>query len=58
MSFTKKLTSVILSLCMVLSVATVAIVPAAAETTYETYAQDSVQGGAILHCFDWSYNNI
>ena len=58
MSFTKKLTSVLLSLCMVLSVATVAIVPAAAETTAETYAQDTVQGGAILHCFDWSYNNI
>lgn len=58
MSFTKKLTSVILSLCMVLSLATVAIVPAAAETTVETYAQDTIQGSNILHCFDWSYNNI
>lgn len=24
----------------------------------ETYALDSVQGGAILHCFDWSYTEI
>ncbi|MBQ3417133.1 MAG: hypothetical protein IJH32_04790 [Ruminococcus sp.] len=22
------------------------------------YAQTTVEGGAILHCFDWSYNNI
>lgn len=58
MSFSKKLTSVILSICMVISVLTVAIVPAAADTTYETYAQDTIQGGNILHCFDWSYNNI
>ena len=24
----------------------------------ETYALDSVQGGAILHCFNWSYSEI
>lgn len=58
MSFSKKLTSVLLSLCMVVSVLSVAIVPAAAETTYETYAQETVRGSNILHCFNWSYNQI
>ena len=24
----------------------------------ETYALDSIQGGAILHCFNWSYDAI
>ena len=58
MSFSKKLTSVILAVCMVVSVLSVAIVPAAAETTYETYAQATVRGSNILHCFNWTYNNI
>ena len=58
MSFSKKLTSVILAVCMVVSVLSVAIVPAAAETEYETYAQETVQGSNILHCFNWSYNQI
>ena len=43
---------------MVVSVLTVAVVPAAAETTYETYAQENVRGSNILHCFNWSYNQI
>ena len=58
MSLSKKLTSVFLSICMVVSVLTVAVVPAAAETTYETYAQENVRGSNILHCFNWSYNQI
>ena len=58
MRATRKITSLFLVLCMVLSVFAVGIVPAAADTTYETYAQDAVQGSNILHCFDWSYNNI
>ncbi len=49
MSFSKKLTSVILAVCMVVSVLSVAIVPAAAETAYETYAQATVRGSNILH---------
>lgn len=57
MSLTKKLTSVILSLFMVMSFASVAIVPVYADTV-ETYAQDTIQGSNVLHCFDWSYNNI
>ena len=28
------------------------------ETVGSQYAQDTIQGGAILHCFDWSYNAI
>ena len=58
MLISRRITGLFLSLCMVLSVIAVGIVPAAADTEYETYAQDTVQGSAILHCFDWSYNNI
>ncbi len=55
----RKLISLTLALCMVVSMFAVGIVPAAADTeTYETYAQETVQGSAILHCFNWSYNNI
>ena len=51
----KKGISVLLALCML-----VMLLPAAvtADTTVETYAQETVQGGAILHCFNWSYNAI
>ena len=51
--------SVLLSIVLVLGM--LAVMPAAtasADTTYETYALDNVQGGAVLHCFNWSYNNI
>ena len=54
----KKLTSLLLALCMVLSIAAIGVVPGAAATTYTTYAQDTIQGSNILHCFNWSYNNI
>lgn len=54
----KKIISLFLMFCMLISLGTVAIVPASAASAYETYAQETVQGGAILHCFDWSYNNI
>ncbi len=53
-----KTTSLFLVLCLIVSVLTVGFVPAAAEETVGTYAQDTVQGSNILHCFDWSYNNI
>ena len=31
---------------------------AVAATEESTVHQEIVQGGAILHCFDWSYNEI
>ena len=59
MRFTKKLTSVVLALCLLLSAATVGVVTASAEdAAYETYAQASIRGSNILHCFNWSYNQI
>ncbi len=54
----RKVTGLILTLCMLMSMTALGSVPASADTTYETYAQDTVGGSAILHCFDWSYNNI
>ncbi len=51
--------SILLSLILVFGMLT--LMPASsasADTTYETYAMDNVQGGAVLHCFNWSYNNI
>ncbi|MBQ3330215.1 MAG: starch-binding protein [Ruminococcus sp.] len=56
MNLFRKATGLLLVLCMILSVLAVGIVPGAA--TVETYAQETVQGSNILHCFDWSYNNI
>lgn len=52
--------SMILALCMIISMVCVGIVPAAADSTdtVETYAQETVRGSNILQCFDWSYNAI
>ena len=58
MKITKRITGLFLALCLVVSIVSVGVVPAAADTTYVTYAQDTIQGSNILHCFDWSYNNI
>lgn len=58
MTITKRITGLLLALCLLVSIAAVGIVPAAADTTCETYAQATIQGSNILHCFDWSYNNI
>lgn len=52
----KKLLSILLVLCLLVSML-ISAVPAAADSV-ETYAQATVQGSAILHCFDWSYNAI
>ena len=59
----KKITSIVLVLCMILSCLTVGIVSSNAAVVDEpasasTGAQDTVQGSAILHCFNWSYNSI
>lgn len=58
MSITKKLTSIFLTVCLLVSVAVVGIVPVSAETTDDPYTQDTVRGSAILHCFCWSYDTI
>ena len=61
----RKITSLLLVLCMIVSVLAVGIVPAAAAPadhaptgTVNNFAQDTVQGSNILHCFNWSYANI
>ncbi len=58
MKTTRKILGLVLTLCMLVSVVSVGIVPVAADTTYETYAQSTIDGSAVLHCFNWSYNNI
>ncbi|MCR5653979.1 MAG: starch-binding protein [Ruminococcus sp.] len=50
--------SVLLSLIMIFGMFAVIPFSTASAVAYETYAQDTIQGGAILHCFNWSYNNI
>ncbi len=57
MRFSKKITSLILSLCMIIPAVSAAAVPAAAATE-EFLHQDTIEGSAVLHCFNWSYNNI
>ncbi len=51
----KRLIGLLLVLCMVASLFTVGIRPAAVA---DEITQSIVQGGTILHCFDWSYNEI
>lgn len=57
---TKRIIAVALSVLLSLSCMT-ALHFSAAETDSPVgsqYAQNSVQGSAVLHCFNWSYNNI
>ncbi len=63
----KKVLSYVLVLCMMLScvftadfisVDTQAGVVEVADTSASTGPQSSIQGSAILHCFNWSYNSI
>ena len=58
MSIKRKITSAVLSVLIVASAATIGSVSTASASTDSQLAQDTVEGGAILHCFDWSYNNI
>ncbi|MBQ5347998.1 MAG: hypothetical protein IIU39_08105, partial [Ruminococcus sp.] len=53
----KKITSIILTFCMIVSVVCVGGTAANADSSPE-YAQSTINGSAILHCFNWSYNNI
>lgn len=68
----KKITSVVLALCMMLSCVVIGSFSSQAATEGNTVAaaatsstgagsqdpQDTVQGSAVLHCFNWSYNSI
>ena len=61
----KKLTCIVLVVCMILTCfITGSVSISAAETTKKSASSGSVepqkkiQGAAILHCFDWSYNSI
>lgn len=55
----RKWFSIVLAIVMLVSVLGVWFTPSTAVADgYETYAQETVQGSAILHCFDWSYNTI
>ena len=57
-----RIVSIFLSLCLLTSVLSVGIIQTAAAdagtATVEQLAQETVQGSAILHCFNWSYNSI
>ena len=63
----KKVFSMFLALLMVCSVVWTNFTPTTAEAATPTRAasstsqyglQDNVQDGLILHCWDWSFNNI
>ena len=61
----KKITSLVLVLCLIISAFTFGNISAVAVETDKqttsagtTGAQKTIQGSAILHCFDWSYNSI
>lgn len=54
----RKLLSVLLALLMVLSLVPTIFAPKAAVADAQPIDQAIVQGGAILHCFNWSYNEI
>lgn len=58
MNITKKVISIFLTVCLLVSVAVVGVVPVSAESNESPYTQDTVQGSAILHCFCWSYDTI
>ncbi len=57
----RKAISITLALCLLISTFAVGVItPASASTgsSDSQYAQDTVSGSAVLHCFNWSYNNI
>lgn len=65
MKLNKRILSLVLVLCMMLSCVAVGSFTANAVTVTEQSVssgdqgpQSSIRGSAILHCFDWSYNSI
>ena len=67
---TQKIISVVLSFCMIMSCFAISGISASAagvsdstsasagEPTGSQYAQDTIGGSNVLHCFNWTYNNI
>ena len=67
---TQKIISVVLSFCMIMSCFAISGISASAagvsdstsasagESTGSQYAQDTIGGSNVLHCFNWTYNNI
>ena len=58
-----KLLSAALAAVITLSCCTASVASFSAAQTDDTagssqYAQDSIRGAAVLHCFNWSYNEI
>jgi hypothetical protein len=54
----KKPLSLLLSLIMIIGMLTIVQTTAVSAVSDPSLAQETVQGGAVLHCFNWSYNNI
>lgn len=54
----RKLFAALLALIMVFGLLPITFAPKTAEADVSGIDQSIVQGGAILHCFDWSYNEI
>ncbi len=63
-NLSKKALSILLAMCMVLSCISIGVFTSNAVTvdtesvSASTGPQDDIQGSAVLHCFNWSYNNI
>ena len=67
---TQKIISVVLSFCVIMSCFAISGISASAagvsdstsasagESTGSQYAQDTIGGSNVLHCFNWTYNNI
>lgn len=60
----KKIISIVLSLCVLFSCfaggsfTSNAVIAEQETSSASTETQNKIQGSAILHCFDWSYNSI
>ena len=54
----RKLLALLLALVMLLALLPETLMPETAVAETSTIDQAIIQGGAILHCFDWSYNEI
>ena len=57
----RKALCIVLAFCLIfstLAVGTVSAVSASTGSSDAQYAQDTIGGGAVLHCFNWTYQNI
>ena len=53
MSVKTKVISILMAVCMIISIISVGGIGAMASTSDSQLAQATVDGGEILHCFDW-----